>query len=355
MALYCQNLLQILFELARHNDAYADLIPKFAEHFLWIASAMDHIGENQDGMWDEEDGFYYDLLRLPDGHSMRLKVRSLVGLLPLAAVTFVDDDVLKRFPEAVQQLQTFGQRHPELAATFAPMTQPGVAGRRIIPLVHEDKMRRILTKMLDENEFLSPYGIRSVSRYHQEHPYVFNVDGAEYRVNYLPAESDTGMFGGNSNWRGPVWLPMNALLIRALVQLYSYYGDDFKVECPTGSGRMMNLFEVSKEITDRLTNIFARNESGRRPVFGGSQKFQNDPHWRDLLLFYEYFHGDNGAGLGASHQTGWTGGIGKLIQLYGSLDSDNILRTGLTSARAFKSVDAEEARREAAVGTSTDL
>ena len=218
-------------------------------------------------------------------------------------------------------------------------------------LVNQDRLRRILSRMLDENEFLSPYGIRALSRYHAEHPFVFSVHGDEYRVNYLPAESDSGMFGGNSNWRGPIWMPVNALLIRALLQYYLYYGDTFKVECPTGSGNWMNLFEVSREIANRLTRIFLRDESGRRPVFGGAEKFQTDPHWRDCLQFYEYFHGDNGAGIGASHQTGWTGIVAKLIEIYGRVDARALLEGG----RAAAFGRAKEAELVAADGLDIDL
>jgi hypothetical protein len=228
------------------------------------------------------------------------------------------------------------RRNPELSATMHP-TGPGhlgVAERGIMALVTPDRLRRILTKMLDENEFLSPYGIRALSKFHEQHPYVFLVNGEEHRVDYLPAESNTGMFGGNSNWRGPIWMPVNIMIIRSLLNFYSYYGDTFTIECPTGSGRMMNLFEVAKEIADRLTRIFLRDSSGRRPVYGGTEKFQQDPHWRDHLLFYEYFHGDNGAGLGASHQTGWTGAVAKLIELFGSLDAKRLLEGG--KAAAFK-------------------
>jgi hypothetical protein len=222
------------------------------------------------------------------------------------------------------------RRMPELSATMHP-TGPGhfgVAERGILALVNPDRLRRILAKMLDENEFLGPHGIRSISKFHERNPYVFNVHGQEYRVDYLPAESNTGMFGGNSNWRGPVWMPVNALIIRALQNFYLYYGDNFKIECPTGSGKLMNLFEVSKEISDRLVSTFTRDEKGRRPVYGGIERFQTDPHWRDHILFYEYFHGDNGAGLGASHQTGWTGLVAKLIELYGLMDAEQVLKTG---------------------------
>jgi len=237
-------------------------------------------------------------------------------------------------PRAMAQIAKRLYRMPELSKTIHP-TGPGhygVADRGILALVNQERLRRILTKMLDENEFLSPYGIRSISRFHEQHPYIFYVNGQQYRVDYLPAESNTGMFGGNSNWRGPIWMPVNAIIIRALLQYYLYYGDNFKIECPTGSGKLMNLFEVAKEISDRLAGIFQRDAQGRRPVYGGTAKFQEDPHWRDLILFYEYFHGDNGAGLGASHQTGWTGLVAKLIQLFGLLDTKKLLETGKAGA-----------------------
>jgi len=332
MALFTQNMAELAVELAAHDRSYEDMVTKFIEHFCYIAAAMNRSG--QDGMWDEEDGFYYDLLRLPDGSAQRLKVRSMVGLLPLCATTVVEAWQRERIPRALAQMRERLSRMPELLETIHP-TGPGhfgVAERGIIALVNPERLRRILSKMLDENEFLSPYGIRSLSRYHERHPYVFRVHGQEYRVDYLPAESNTGMFGGNSNWRGPVWMPVNAMIIRALQNFYLYYGDNFKIECPTGSGKMMNLFEVSKEISDRLTRIFTRDEQGRRPVYGGTEKFQTDPHWRDHLLFYEYFHGDNGAGLGASHQTGWTGLVAKLIQLYGLLDPERTLEVGKGAA-----------------------
>jgi hypothetical protein len=305
---------------------------KFVEHFYYIAAAMNQPG--QDGMWDEEDGFYYDLLRLPDGTAQRLKVRSMVGLLPLCATTIVEKRSRECMPQTMAKIHERLRRMPELRQTIHP-TGPGnfgVAERGIMALVNPERLRRILTKMLDENEFLSPYGIRSLSKFHEQHPYIFKADGNEYRVDYLPAESNTGMFGGNSNWRGPVWMPVNVLLLRALLNFYLYYGDNFKIECPTGSGKMMNLYEVSKEIADRLTRIFTRDQHGRRPVYGGSEKFQSDPYWRDHILFYEYFHGDNGAGLGANHQTGWTGLVAKLIELYGRLDAKQVLEAGKQAA-----------------------
>jgi hypothetical protein len=328
MALFCQNMLEIAFELAAHDATYETLAANFAIQFLLIARAMNAVGE--DGMWDEEDGFYYDVLRFPDGRATRLKVRSMVGLLPICAATAVDPRQRERVPTLTAHIRDRIQRMPELGEGIHP-TGPGhfgVAERGIIAIVNQQRLRRILTRMLDENEFLSPYGIRSLSRYHAEHPYVFSVEQQAYKVGYLAAESDSGMFGGNSNWRGPIWLPVNALIIRALMHYYAYYGDNFKIECPTGSGNMMNLYEVSQEITRRLTRIFLRDETGRRPVFGGAAKFQNDPHWRDNLLFYEYFHGDNGAGLGASHQTGWTGGIATLIEMFGKLDPQTVLQGG---------------------------
>jgi hypothetical protein len=332
MALFSQNMAELATELAVHDPNYEEMVVKFSEHFLYIAAAMNRPG--REGMWDEEDGFYYDLLRLPDGSATRLKVRSMVGLLPLCATTVIERWQRERIPDTMAQLTERMRRMPELMQTIHP-TGPGhlgVADRGIMALVNPERLRRILTKLLDENEFLGPYGIRSLSKFHEQHPFVFHVQGQEYRVDYLPAESNTGMFGGNSNWRGPVWMPVNIMLIRALLNFYLYYGDNFKIECPTGSGKMMNLFEVSKEIADRLSRIFLRDGRGRRPVYGGSEKFQTDPHWRDHILFYEYFHGDNGAGLGASHQTGWTGLVAKTIQLYGLLDSNRALEGGKQTA-----------------------
>jgi hypothetical protein len=332
VSLFCQNMLEISCELAAHDPSFEDAAMKFADHFLLIGHAMNTMGEG--GMWDDEDGFYYDVLRLPDGSATRLKVRSMVGLLPICATTVIEPWQREQVPKVTEILRERLRRMPELRDSIHP-TGPdhlGYGGRAIAALVNPERLRRILTRMLDENEFLSPYGIRALSRYHAEHPYIFNVGGQEYRVNYLPAESDTGMFGGNSNWRGPIWMPVNALLIRALLSYYLYYGDDFKIECPTGSGNLMNLFDVAREIANRLTRIFLRDESGRRPVYGGTEKFQTDPHWKDYILFHEYFHGDNGAGLGASHQTGWTGIVAKLIELFGKLDGAQILQTGRAGA-----------------------
>ncbi len=332
MALFTQNMLELAVELVPHDPSYEDMVFKFVEHFLYIAAAMNKPGP--DGMWDEEDGFYYDLLRLPDGSGTRLKVRSMVGLLPLCATTVIERWQRERVPGAAAAVRARTAQMPELLDGIHP-TGPGRLGvneRGIFALLNPQRLRRVLSKMLDENEFLGPYGIRSLSKYHEQHPYIFNAGGQEYRVGYLPAESDTGMFGGNSNWRGPVWMPVNALILRALLNFYVYYGDSFQIECPTGSGRMLNLFEVAQEISGRLTRIFLRDAQGRRPVYGGSEKFQTDPHWRDHILFYEYFHGDNGAGLGASHQTGWTGIVAKLIQLFGLLDAEKLLAAGKADA-----------------------
>jgi hypothetical protein len=336
VSLFCQNMLEISVELSADDPFFEDLAVKFADHFVMIANAMNHVGS--DGMWDEEDGFYYDVLRLPDGRATRLKVRSMVGLLPLCATTVIEPWQRERVPRVLKLFAERLQRMPQLLQSIHPTGAEhlGYGERGIAALVNPERLRRILSRMLDEEEFLSPYGIRALSRYHAEHPYVFDVGGQQYRVNYLPAESNTGMFGGNSNWRGPIWMPVNALLIRALLSYYLYYGDNFKVECPTGSGQKMNLFEVAREIANRLTRIFLRDASGRRPVYGGTEKFQSDPEWKDYILFYEYFHGDNGAGLGASHQTGWTGLVAKLIDIFGRIDGQQLLDTGKTAAFAEK-------------------
>ena len=328
MALYCQNMLEIALELATVDPVYVEQAQTLFEHFGWIAVATNRIGARGDSLWDDEDGFYYDVLRLPDGSGTRLRVRSMVGLIPLAATSVIWRSDAQRFPQLVAGAREFVERHP--AAMISATGRPGADGneRFLFALFGEDRLRRILARMLDEDEFLSPYGIRSLSRYHADHPYSFWVHGDEYRVSYLPAESDTGMFGGNSNWRGPVWFPVNALLIRALLNLYAFYGDSFTVECPTRSGRQMNLYEVAREIAARLTRIFLRDERGRRPVHGGQARFQDDSHWRDLLLFYEYFHGDNGAGLGASHQTGWTGLAAIAAAMFHAISAEDWLTHG---------------------------
>ena len=331
MCLFCENMLQIAVTLALTDPDYADMALKFVEHFLWIASSMANVG-GRTSMWDEEDGFFYDVLRLPNGQAQRLKVRSMVGLLPLCAATAFDGVALSKYPEMAERLKAFLTARPELRNSIHDPDKLGVAGRRLASILNEDKLRRVLAKMLDENEFFSPYGIRSLSRFHAEHPYVFNTGGQEYRVAYLPAESDTSMFGGNSNWRGPIWMPVNGLVVRALLQYYSYFGDEFKVECPTGSGRLMTLYQVAEEIARRLSSIFLKDKDGRRPVYGGTQKFQEDAHWRDLINFFEYFHGDNGAGLGASHQTGWTGIIARMMHLFATTTAEEILRTGMKAS-----------------------
>ena len=318
MALYCQWMLQIAVELSRYEPAYFDMALKFAAHFMWISVAMNP-PEGDATLWSEQDGFYYDVMRMPDGTTIDLKVRSLVGLLPMCAATVFDADILDRYPEVVDLISQFVDRFSDSLPELAHL--PGVSpeGRRMTSLVDEHRLRRILGVMLDEDEFLSPHGIRAISRRHLEQPVVFDWAEQEYIVHYLPAESDTGMFGGNSNWRGPVWFPMNLVILRGLVQLHRYYGDRLKVECPTGSGRELNLLEIASEIAGRLTDTFTQDANGRRPVFGGIEKFQTDPHWHDLLLFHEYFHGDNGAGIGASHQTGWTGTVALLFLLSAGL------------------------------------
>jgi hypothetical protein len=336
MALFCQNMLQIAIELAMTDEDYAEMALKFTEHYMWIGSAMGHLG-NDTGMWDEEDGFFYDVLRLPDGQAQRLKVRSVVGLLPLCAATTFEVAFLEKYPELVSRMDWFLRSRPGLLGPMHDVRKPGVRGRHLLSVLNEERLRRILHKMLDENEFLSEFGIRSLSRYHADHPYVIHAGGQEYSVSYLPAESDTGTFGGNSNWRGPIWMPVNALILRALVQLYAYYGDDFTVECPTGSGQQMNLYQVAKEIARRLESIFVKDQRGRRPVYGDTQKFQEDPHWRELILFYEYFHGDNGAGIGASHQTGWSGVIAVIMQMFAVMQPEALLladRNELYAGRA---------------------
>jgi hypothetical protein len=326
MAFYCQCMLEMALILAEHDPIYEEDAFKFVQHFVYIAYATDRIGEHHDEMWDEADGFFYDVLRTPDGRAIRLKVRSMVGLLPLCASTVFPAAVATRFPRLTEMIALFRKRHPELMSQVAP-TEDGFVGhkgRRLLSILSRSKLKRVLAYLLDEKEFLGPHGIRSLSRYHLDHPFKFWVGPQEFSVQYLPAESNNGMFGGNSNWRGPVWMPVNALIVRALLNLYAFYGEDFRVECPTGSGQQMTLFEVAQEISRRLAATFTRDADGQRPVYGGTEKFQRDPHWRDLILFYEYFHGDNGAGLGASHQTGWTGLIAVFLDLFGRLDAKTL-------------------------------
>jgi hypothetical protein len=356
MAFYCQNMLEMALILCEYDPMYEEIAFKFLQHFMWIAYAMDRLGEHHDEMWDEQDGFFYDLLRLPDGQAIRLKVRSLVGLLPLCASTVIEANDATRYPRLMELITLFKKRHPELVSHVAPTEGDfiGYKDRRLLSVLNKNKLERVLAYMLDENEFLGPHGIRSLSRYHLEHPFVFHVGAEEYKVQYLPGESNTGMFGGNSNWRGPVWMPVNGLIVRALINLYTFYGDEFKVQCPTGSGKYMTLFEVAQEIVRRLTGTFLRDANGQRPVYGGSAKFQEDPHWRDLILYHEYFHGDNGAGLGASHQTGWTGLVAPLLDIFGRVDAKTLLETerGSVFAKLIREqVGGEETT--AVVGTSS--
>ena len=313
MAMYSLNLLTIALELARRDSAYEDVASKFWEHFIHIANAMNNIGTENIGLWDEQDGFYYDVLHLTSGAHVPLRVRSVVGLVPLLAVQTIEANVLDAFPDFKKRLEWFANNRTDLTSDIATFRTPGKEGRKTVGLVRKDRIQSILRYMLDEEEFLSPYGLRSLSKHHQQHPYSLMLDGAEYKVDYEPAESNTGTFGGNSNWRGPVWFPINYLMIESLLKLDSYFGDDFEVECPTGSGQMMTLGQVAGELSRRLSRLFLRGEDGHRALFGNIEKFQSDEYWRDLMIFPEYFNGDHGQGLGASHQTGWTGLIAKLL------------------------------------------
>jgi hypothetical protein len=317
MAMYCLNMLAIALELARDNPAYEDVASKFFEHFIHIAHAVHDLGGEGIELWDEEDGFYYDVLNFPDGHHARLKVRSMVGLVPLFATETLEPEIVDKLPGFKKRMQWFIDNHAD-APEHVEMVESSEHGvRRLLAIANRKRLLRILRLMLDEAEFLSPFGIRSLSQVHRHHPYVFHVNGHEHRVDYEPAESTTALFGGNSNWRGPIWFPMNFLLIESLQKFHYYFGDDLKVECPTGSGKMMTLWEVAAELSCRLIRLFLRDHDGRRPIYGGNEKFQTDPHWRDLILFYEHFNGDTGAGLGANHQTGWTGLVAKLIEQSG--------------------------------------
>jgi hypothetical protein len=313
MAMYCLNMLTIALELAKENPTYEDIASKFFEHFVYITDAIDGIGDRQLALWDETDGFFYDALYLPDGNHFLMKVRSIVGLVPLFAVATPDLEVLKQFPGFKKRTEWFIENRPDLIQNFCLKTED-IKTKMLMSIAEPEKLRRLLAKMLDENEFLGSFGIRALSKFHAEHPYVLQINGNEYRIDYEPAESTTNLFGGNSNWRGPVWFPINYLIIESLQKYHHYFGDDFKVECPTGSGQMMTLLEVANELSQRLIRTFLKDANQRRPVNGGIDPFQTNPHWYDLILFHEYFHGDNGAGLGASHQTGWTGLVATLIQ-----------------------------------------
>jgi hypothetical protein len=328
MALYSQTMFQMALELAREDAVYVEQAQALLENFFWIAAATSHVGPDGTSLWDEADGFFYDVLRRPDGTSVPLRVRSVVGLMPLAAATVLDDSVRTAFPQVVQAAAEFLAAHPVVAEAVLAGRQPRTEGPVLFSLFDEERLRRILAPMLDEAEFLSPHGIRSLSRRHLEHPYVLQAGGQEHRVGYLPAESDSGMFGGNSNWRGPVWVPINVMLIRALLNLHAFHGDAFRVECPTGSGQELTLYDVAAEISRRMVGAFTPDADGRRAIHGGQPLLQEDPHWRDLLLFYEYFHGDNGAGIGASHQTGWTGLVGILPLLFQRLSAEDLVSAG---------------------------
>jgi hypothetical protein len=317
MAMYALNLLAIAMELAKDDPSYEDVASKFWEHFLYIAHAMNKRGDDEIRLWDEQDGFFYDVLHLPEGKPFPMKVRSMVGLIPLFAVETLEPELLDRLPDFKRRMEWFIQNRTDLTANVACMRTPGNDERRLLSIVNQDQLRSVLRLMLDENEFFSPYGIRAISRFHKDHPYMLQVNGTQHRVDYEPAESSTGLFGGNSNWRGPIWFPLNYLLVESLQKFHHYLGEDFKVECPVGSGQMLTLWEVAGEISKRLSRIFLKDADQRRPVFGGATKFQTDPNWRDLIPFHEYFHGDNGSGIGASHQTGWTGLVAKLLQQSG--------------------------------------
>lgn len=314
MAFYCVMMMKIALELAQEEPIYQDTATKFFEHFLRISMSMSNCGGKGYSLWDQEDGFYYDVLHLPDGKIVPLKVRSLVGLLPMFAVETLTPEMFKKVPVFERRLEWFTDRHPTLSCGLACVYEQGVGKQRQMAILTKDRLESVLKYLLDENEFLSDYGIRSLSKYHKDHPYKFSVEGMTFEVGYQPGESESGLFGGNSNWRGPIWFPINLLIIGALKRFHTYYGDDFKVEFPTGSGIKMNLSEIAEQISNRLIMLFLPDEHNRRAVYGAQEKFQTDPHWRDYLLFHEYFHGDTGAGLGASHQTGWTAIIINLLQ-----------------------------------------
>ncbi len=315
MAMFCLNMLKIALELATKVDPiYEDVASKFFEHFLYIAHAMNGI---DGGLWDETDGFFYDSLKLPDGSSKTMRLRSMVGLIPIFAVDTIEPEIIQKLPGFHRRMTWFMKHRPDLCGNLASLSREGVESRRLLSVLVRSRLIRVLERMLDETEFLSPHGIRSISKFHEKHPFSMTIDGQEYSVHYEPAESQTGIFGGNSNWRGPVWFPVNYLLIESLQRFQHYFGDDLLVEFPTGSGKKMDLAAVAGELSRRLSRIFLRDAAGRRPVFGGAEKFQTDPHFRDNLLFYEYFHGDNAAGIGANHQTGWTALVAKLLRQSG--------------------------------------
>jgi len=333
MVLFCQNMMEISIQLALVKPAYVGIAQKLSEHFFWIASSM--IRPDEDGgMWDEKDGFFYDVLCLPDGTYERMKIRSMVGLLPLCAATIYNRELIERFPDVGERFSKFLTDKPELRAFIHDPIKPGINNRLLGSVLNETNLRRVLSRMLDEKEFLSRYGIRALSLVHGDKPFTINVGNNKYNVEYLPGESDNAMFGGNSNWRGPIWMPVNMIIIRGLINYYQYYGNDFLIECPTGSGIKMNLYQVAEEIARRLSDIFLNDQSGYRPVYGNNKKFQEDPNWHDYILFFEYFHGDTGAGIGASHQTGWTGTIARTMHLFSQMNMDDMLK--LHKAKALK-------------------
>lgn len=332
MALYAQNMIQITLELAAHNPIYEEEVLYYIEEFLRIASSMDRISGQEDEMWDPEDQFFYDVLRFPDGSATRLKVRSMVGLFPLCAAIVIEESTLNKLPRLKAKYNDLIQRNEELTQNIACPSRTGVKGRHLLAILNEDKLRSVLSRMLDESEFLSPFGIRSLSKFHENQPYEFDWNGEVYKVNYIPGESDSPMFGGNSNWRGPIWFPTNVLIIRSLLNLYSYYGNSFTIECPKGSQNMRNLYEIAEEISSRLLQLFLKDEEGKRPVYGENDTFQFDPNWNNHILFYEYFHAETGEGLGASHQTGWTANLALLVDHFEAIHPKTLLKKGLDQA-----------------------
>jgi hypothetical protein len=314
MAMYCLNLLRIALELAQHNRVYEDIASKFFEHFLSISAAINGEEAGTLGVWDETDQFYYDHLNLPDGENMPMKIQSAVGLIPLLAIEVLDPEMIQQLPDFAARMEWYLIHRPELTALISDWKACGTGDRKLLSLLRGHRMKALLRRMLDETQFLSGQGVRSLSKFHEQNPYRYETGGRTYEVRYWPAESHSGLFGGNSNWRGPVWMPLNFLIIESLQKFYHYYGDDFKVECPAGSGKMLTLNEVAEELTCRLARLFLKGEDGRRPVLKYHPKLAADPHFKDYVLFHEYFNGDNGCGLGASHQTGWTGLIAKLLR-----------------------------------------
>jgi hypothetical protein len=322
MGMYCLNMLVMALELARENNAYEEIANKFFQHFLYVANAMNNVGGEDFALWDDADEFFYDVLHLPGGETRRLRVRSLVGLIPLLAVETIEPDLLESVPNFRARLEWFLENRPELSSLVSRWYEPGRGERRLLALVRGYRMQCLLKRVLDPNEFLSDFGVRSVSKFHQDNPFVLELGGRRHAIGYEPGDSKTGLFGGNSNWRGPVWFPINFLLIEALQRFHQYYGDDFLIECPTDSGQKLSLQQIAAELSGRLSALFLQDQNGRRPVFGDRKVPQSDPHWREHVLFYEYFHGDTGAGLGASHQTGWTALVAQLLQQNGARGLD---------------------------------